>query len=254
MARVGGSALAVAAGGQLAPQTLASSRDTSCHVVPYFRQEHLLSCEMAALRMAAAYLGEPVSEEALLKMLAFDETPLRIRKNGTLVWGDPRKGFVGNLDGWQMYYGGWREHPPHRRNVRWWGYGVYVQPVADVATKIGLAASCIDELDDIYWHLDRHQPVIAIVPAGGKTETVTWGWYTEQGGSVPVMNREHAVVLNPGYDERRICVSDPGLDRDEQIFEYTHRDFARAFSVLSMAVAVGRPRRSLRPMWSTHIE
>ena len=196
--------------------------------------------------MAAAYLGQEVSEAQLLGMLTFDDTTLRIRKNGTLIWGDPRKGFVGNLDGWQIYYGGLREHPPHRRSVQWWGYGAYVQPLAEVATRLGLAATCVDELSSVYWHLDRGRPVIAIVPAGGRTEAVEWAWYTEKGDRVPVINREHAVVLNPGYDSHRIYVSDPGLDRDEQVFHYTHRDFASAFRILSMAVAIGGPRYSVR--------
>ncbi len=199
-------------------------------------------------------MGQEISEERLLTMLSFDNTTLRIRKNGTLIWGDPRKGFVGNLDGWQIYYGGLREHPPHRRNVRWWGYGVYVQPIAEVATRLGLEATCIDNLSSVYWHLDHGRPVIAIVPAGGKTEAVAWAWHTENGDLVPVMNREHAVVLNPGYDSHRVFVSDPGLDRDEQVFEYTHRDLARAFSILSMAVAIGRSRTSIRAPELTYID
>ncbi len=251
LTRLGGSAFAIAAGRGIA---WAGSRDTSHHIIPYHRQEHLLSCEIASLRMAAAFYGQEASEEELLGMLPFEKMPPRTRRNGKLIWGDPRKGFVGNLDGWQIYYGGLWEHPPSRRNVHWWGYGVYIEPIAEVATKIGLAAQCLDELDSVYWHLDHGHPVIAIVPAGGKTETVVWTWHTKHGEQVPVMNREHAVVLNPGYDSDRIWVNDPDRDLDERILAYTHRDFARAFGILSMAVAISGPRVSVPSPGHTYID
>lgn len=198
---------------------------------------------MACLRMAAAYMGHEVSEETLLELLDFEATPLHLQRDGSLVWGDPNRGFIGNIDGWQIYYGGLREHPPTRRHVWWWGYGVYPKAIAEVATSLGLAAYLIDSLDDVYWHLDRGRPVIPIVPADGVTETVRWSWHTESGDRVPVINREHSVVLQPRYDQDRLAVNDPMLNRRQQIHDYTHGDFARAFSLLSMAVAIGRQRR-----------
>jgi len=43
--------------------------------VPYFRQEHRLSCEAAALRMGLAYKGKNVSESEIMRYVGFDPTP-----------------------------------------------------------------------------------------------------------------------------------------------------------------------------------
>src|SRR5262245_9197550 len=52
--------------------------------VKWHRQEHSLSCEIAALKMALSAQGIEVPESELIGRLRFDVTP---RANG--VWGDP---------------------------------------------------------------------------------------------------------------------------------------------------------------------
>ncbi len=79
--------------------------------VPYFRQEHSLSCEIACLKMALNYQGVDVGERELIKLLPFDAT----QKRGE-IWGDPDTGFVGDIDG--------------EMGVN--GYGVYWDPIAQV--------------------------------------------------------------------------------------------------------------------------
>ena len=60
--------------------------------IRFHRQEHSLSCEVATLKMALQAHGVEVPESELVKNLAYDPTP---KRNG--VWGDPHKGFVGDI-------------------------------------------------------------------------------------------------------------------------------------------------------------
>lgn len=82
--------------------------------VPFYKQEHALSCEVAALRMALAGVGVHVSESELIRLLPFDTTP---KRRG--VWGDPNIGFVGDIDGKMLVD----------------GYGVYAEPIRDLGGR-----------------------------------------------------------------------------------------------------------------------
>src|SRR3989338_5575168 len=59
--------------------------------VPFHKQEHALSCEIATLKMALNYHGQMVAESELLNDLSFDTAAPRSSDN---VWGNPDKGFV----------------------------------------------------------------------------------------------------------------------------------------------------------------
>ncbi len=95
-------------------------RDKSISVylsgVAFHRQEHALSCEIASLKMALSYYGVDVSETQLISELPVDTPGPRQPGN---IWGDPEKGFVGNIDGTM----------PNS------GYGVYEKPIASVAAN-----------------------------------------------------------------------------------------------------------------------
>src|SRR5713226_8248998 len=63
-------------------------------------QEHNLTCEAAALKMALAYEGIDVDEMTLIGYMTRDPSPARFDAHGHLIaWGDPAQGFVGNPDG-----------------------------------------------------------------------------------------------------------------------------------------------------------
>jgi uncharacterized protein YvpB len=62
--------------------------------VLFHKQEHSLSCEAATLKMVLDYHGLNFHESDLLKLMPFDTTPRTAD-----VWGDPDKGFVGDIDG-----------------------------------------------------------------------------------------------------------------------------------------------------------
>jgi uncharacterized protein YvpB len=209
--------------------------------VPHHRQRHTLSCEMAALRMVAGYYRRRVTEDALIEILPFHGEQPRL-EGATMIWGDPNQGFVGSVDGKQIYREALEEHPPEKKRVWEWGYGVYPKPIAEVAARLNLPAYLLDSLDDVYRHLARGNPVIAIVPSGGDTRATRWWWYTERGDRITVIDREHAVVLEPRYNDDYVYVNDSALYAGDEVFKYRHDDLARAFGVLSMAVAIGAPR------------
>jgi uncharacterized protein YvpB len=140
--------------------------------VVFHRQEHSLSCEIAALKMALDFHGINVKESELIENLHFDLVP---RKNG--IWGDPYTGFVGDIDG--------------KMGVT--GYGVYWQPVSDVANKYTYSEVIENAtVQELAQHLSEGRPI------------VWWGyygrgrainWQTVSGKAIIGINGEHARVL-----------------------------------------------------------
>src|SRR5690349_15263424 len=79
--------------------------------IAWHHQEHSLTCEAAALRMALSYFGISTDELTLLGYMSVDRQAARFDATGHLIaWGDPAASYVGNPDG----------------NIeRYTGYGVY---------------------------------------------------------------------------------------------------------------------------------
>ena len=140
--------------------------------VEFHRQEHALSCEIAALKMALNSQGVNVTETELLGKLNFDRAPFQ---NG--VWGDPYIGFVGNIDG--------------KMGIT--GYGVYWQPVADVVSLYTYAEVIENATpSQLAKHLSQRRPI------------VWWGYYgrgrkiywrTPEGRQIDAVLGEHARVI-----------------------------------------------------------
>lgn len=151
--------------------SIKSAATVKMDVKPH-RQEHSLSCEVAALKMALAGVGVEVSEKELVQKLKYDKAP----KQGK-IWGDPQNGFVGNIDG-QM--------PAS-------GYGVYDQPIAELANQYRKAEI-----------LNEKTPQgLASELLAGRT-VVVWGffgrgrplsWSTPGGREIKAVNGEHARTL-----------------------------------------------------------
>lgn len=162
--------------------------------VPLHRQEHPLSCEAAALQMAMASLGVDVSEDDLLAHLARDPTPRSAMPDGSIVWGDPEQGFVGNWDGTFAVD----------------GYGVYEQPIADLARAFGFPASTALHGSDpaqLYAAVRDGEPVVVWMPYGGEVRG-RGVWTTPAGLEVGYVVTEHAVVL-AGADDGGVVFADP---------------------------------------------
>jgi len=158
--------------------------------VPFHRQEHNLSCEVATLVMALGYKGINVSEAQLIDLIGFDPTP---KSNG--VWGNPHIAFVGDIDG----------HQPST------GYGVYWQPIAAAGqnyrnTRWFTAGS----LETITTEIKKGNPVIIWGTAGTGRRI---DWQTPSGGNVVAVTGEHTMVVTgfvgSASNPTRIIVLDP---------------------------------------------
>src|SRR5579871_2420783 len=149
--------------------------------VPIYRQQHALTCESAALRMALGALSVNVTEADILQRLAVDPTPRQVFDDGSVVWGDPDVGFVGSFDGLYAVD----------------GYGVYPGPIADVAQSFGIGATPLHGTDPqtVYDAVGQGMPVLVWVPYA-LTVRGFGEWTTPTGKLVPYVVTEHCVVLS----------------------------------------------------------
>lgn len=140
--------------------------------VPFHRQEHTLSCEIASLKMALSGVGLNIPESELISHLPFDSTP---RGNG--VWGNPYQAFVGDIDGKMMQS----------------GYGVYWDPIAQVGARYRRTEVIHNgALGELIYHLNQGRPVVVWGYYGNGAR---YEWKTPDGGLVRAVNGEHARVL-----------------------------------------------------------
>lgn len=151
-------------------------RETDLNIyldVPFHRQEHSLSCEIASLKMVLEYHGDDISESELISKLAVDTSGPR---QGN-IWGNPEKGFVGSIDG---------EMPLT-------GYGVYEKPIADVASQYRDAKPLNNAtLQEILDEVSRGRPVIVWAHISGGRDV---SWTTPEGEDIKAIYGEHARVL-----------------------------------------------------------
>jgi len=191
-------------------------------------QEHNLTCEAAALKMALAYEGIAVDEMTLIRYMTNDRRPAQFDAKGRLVaWGDPAQGFVGDPDG---------------RIERLTGYGVYFGPVATAATEAGahpiragggLYGSAIAPSDVYDAVLDGH-PVVAWISNTYKTANLNR--YTAfNGATVEYTLTEHAVTVI-GVRPDTVLINDPWFGQHW----HTKAQFEAAYATFQqMAVIVG---------------
>jgi uncharacterized protein YvpB len=162
--------------------------------VPIYRQQHALSCEAAALRMALGTFDISVSEDALLADLARDTTPRRTLANGSVIWGDPDNGFVGKWDGVYLKD----------------GYGVYNGPIAELALRNGMLHTTHGSdiaPHDLYQSVRQGFPSVVWVPYALQVRG-RGAWLTPGGKEIPYVVTEHAVVL-AGIDATGVFYADP---------------------------------------------
>jgi uncharacterized protein YvpB len=192
-------------------------------------QDHNLSCEAAALKMALAYEGIAVDELTLMRYMSVDLRPARFVGNGRLVsWGDPATAYVGNVDG----------------HIQWYtGYGVYQAPVARAAIRAGarvlgagsgLYGSGIAP-SSVYDAVLAGHPVVAWI--SNTYHVVPLSYYVAfDGATVWYTLTEHAVTVvgvRPGF----VLINDPWFGQAwhaKAQFESAYRTFSH------MAVIIGR--------------
>lgn len=140
--------------------------------VPYHRQEHSLSCEVATLVMALGFRGISVSEEELLSKVGVDPTP----HQGN-VWGNPSAAFVGEVDG--------------RMGTS--GYGVYWDRISNVAKQYRSASDSFSHANSVWLakQIEAGDPVI-VWGAVGRAKRIDWS--TPDGQRVKAVYGEHTRV------------------------------------------------------------
>ena len=150
--------------------------------VPFHKQEHSLSCEIASLRSALLALNIDVPESILLSALPRDATVKAASADGGMMWGDPEKGFVGNIDG----------------RMPSTGYGVHAPPIQEMAKLFYADATMIraDDAAALRAAIDAHHPVLVWTPIGDNPQPTTWN--TPEGTTVNAALYEHTAVVN-GY-------------------------------------------------------
>jgi LysM repeat protein len=143
--------------------------------VPVLAQAHSLTCEAAAARMAAAYLGKPATEAWIQDQLGADD--------------NPHKGFRGDVD---ASFGGIAN------------YGAYAEPVAKALRVLGLSAEVRYGVGyaDLRAALNNEQPVIVWL-----SQFAAPGYYDQPGGFRLVPGEHSYVVV--GYDASGYWVNDP---------------------------------------------
>lgn len=170
--------------------------------VPYHQQEHPLSCEIASLLMALDYKGIKVTESELIQQLPISDPGPRHQNN---TWGDPNIGFVGNING----------------TMPDTGYGVYEQPIYDLASKYRSAKIIANgTLSDLITELTNGNPVVVWGTVVGRNKNISWK--TPEGKVIAAQLDEHArtligftgksdnpqllILLDPIYGEVRLTV------------------------------------------------
>ena len=161
--------------------------------IPFHPQEHALTCETAALRMALNYYGENVTEDELLEKLSFSTRGPKTNDN---IWGDPDLGFVGNIDG-SVFKGT--------------GYGVYEEPIKNLAVEY--RTSFIVEKADLSEILEKVKSGHPVIVWGLLSRRKPIVWKTGEGKIIEAQPGEHARVVAGFYgtvsNPTKIILMDP---------------------------------------------
>jgi len=186
--------------------------------VPFHKQEHSLSCEVASLRSALLYKGLDVSESELIKYQP-KSYPIKY-ENG--VWGDPSKGYVGDIDASQ---------------VRMTGYGIYWKPIAELGRRYRPA----EDFRHVGWNHIKENVL-------GDNVVIVWGnyhqnpqtliWQTLEGANVLGFIGEHTYIVlgwegDPNHPDQVILL-DPMRGR----LKMSYADFMRNWSFLDYSGVV----------------
>ncbi|MEO3944779.1 C39 family peptidase [Gorillibacterium sp. CAU 1737] len=152
-------------------------------------------CEITSLTMIMLYAGLKTDKMEMTTLLDTDPAKLVWDGAGNIVsWGNPHKGFVGDITGKAK------------------GFGVYHEPIAAVIDKIAPGQS-LDltgkPFEVVLDQVAAGKPVLLWTNGSfGPLPSSSWvSWKTKE-GPVKVTWREHAVVLT-GYDETSLYVNDP---------------------------------------------
>lgn len=151
-------------------------------------------CEVTSLAMMLQYAGINVGKMTLAAQIRKDTTPYR-SLNGTIHFGNPNIGFVGDM---------YTFNRP--------GYGVYHGPIKSLADRY-LPGRVIDlsgsSFETIYQYLNNGKPVWVINNVMFDTVPAQfWRRWQTPAGPISITMKEHSVLVT-GYDQTDIYFNDP---------------------------------------------
>lgn len=160
--------------------------------VPFINQypDYPTGCESVALTILLNYYGVLVTPDDIINTLKKGSLPYN--KNGVIYGGNPEIEFIGS---------------PYSLN----SFGVYEQPIAEVANKFkeGITIATGTEFDDILKIVGTGTPVIVWTSMGLAAPYISTSWtYEPTGEKIYWRANEHAVVLI-GYTPDKVIISDP---------------------------------------------
>jgi uncharacterized protein YvpB len=162
--------------------------------VPLIKQNPELKygCEVTSLAMLLRYAGHDVDKLTLARQVRKDKEPL-VQHNGNIKqWGDPNKGFVGDMTGKRK------------------GFAVYNKPLEELMRRYmgertrNLTGKPFDALLD---SVAAGKPVV-IWATGDFTLPTEWESWHKDGKKIVAPFDEHVVLL-VGYDSSYVYVNDP---------------------------------------------
>jgi uncharacterized protein YvpB len=165
---------------------LSASAQTAVYLnAPNIRQDKPLDCEAASLQVALAVAGYNVGQDTIFNRLPQDARPAVVANGAAQRWGDPYTAFVGNVYG---------------AEANFTGYGVYYQPIVNVAAGVGASADGHTgwTVPAIETQIRRGASVIVWVN-NDYTATGVRYWTAWDGRSIPYTTHEHTLVAI-GFD------------------------------------------------------
>ncbi|MBC8080403.1 MAG: C39 family peptidase [Gorillibacterium sp.] len=151
-------------------------------------------CEITSLTMLLHFFGEDLDKMKFAQMMDKDPAPMIKNNKGEIIsWGNPQKGFVGDINGYHN------------------GFGVFHKPVAKLIERImpGHALDLTGQpFEKVLIQLQEGKPVV--VWTNTTFARLDSGWMTWDTAEGPVRGtwKEHAVLL-VGFDQEHLYINDP---------------------------------------------
>lgn len=150
-------------------------------------------CEVTSLTMLLQYAGIDADKMTLAREIAKDPTPYS-KKNGQVYFGNPNKGFVGDMYSYEQS-----------------GFGVFHGPVFQLAKKYLPVAV---DLTGKGWEMveeslsDGHPVWVITTSWFREVPEAEWNTWQTSLGPIQITMHEHSVLIT-GYDDQYVYFNDP---------------------------------------------
>lgn len=193
---------------------------------PTIHQDKPLDCEAASLQVALAAAGYNLSQDTIFNRLPQDARPAIVVNGAAQRWGDPYAAFVGNVYGAEATFT---------------GYGVYFQPIVNVAAGVGASADGHTgwTVPAIEASIRRGAAVIVWVN-NDYTATGVRYWTAWDGRAIPYTTHEHTLVAI-GFDSVAQTVTSVDVGNGSRV-TFSEGGYASLLTTFGgMGVAVSPP-------------